>query len=61
MMKKLAKRFISQEHMLRAQRASCYCYPTCVSMCTQDSCPAMNHYWTFHELVNPDYNLNEDG
>ena len=61
MMKKLAKRFISQEYVLRAQRASCYCYPTCVSQCAETSRPAQESYGANQFYVVPDYNANEDG
>ena len=61
MMKKLAKRFISQEYVLRAQRASCYCYPTCVSSCAEVGGPAVDARDGMDQNVLPDYNANEDG
>ena len=55
--KKLAKKFIVKESVIRAQRASCYCVPTCSYLCQVDN-KNYKFYINSNQFVNKDYAAN---
>ena len=57
-MKKLAKRFVEKETVMRAQRASCYCQTTCWLVCQEGHADYRKYYGYNLGISNSDYQAN---